>query len=160
MFFAIILMLIPYKKALVFLHLEQNDILCYAPVETGDTFQIKYLHSIHLSDVIESYEVTEKNHIRQYELEYEDFAIGMPSEAAEGETFEMVDGKYFMKNMNREFEHFDLRVGKVRANHTLVHEGVPYPLSNMIEPGTRVRVMVEKINFIQQMEGANILDDK
>jgi hypothetical protein len=156
--FSITSMYIPYRQALVFLQPEEDDILCYVPISAGGKFKIKYKHSIHLSDVIESYEVTERNEIRQYELEYEDFAIGMPSEASDGEIFEVKDGKYFMKNMNRVFGHFDLRVGKVRANHTLVHGKISYPLSKAIEPGTRVRIQVKKINFIQQLKGVNILE--
>lgn len=159
-FLGMITMNIPYKQALVFLQPERNDILCYVPIEAGETFKIKYKHSIHLSDVIESYEITELNEIRQYELEYEDFAIGMPSEVAEGESFVIKNGKYFIKNMNREFEKFDLRVGQVRANHTLIFEDVTYPLSRAIEPGTRVRIQVKKISLFKQMEGVNILDDK
>jgi hypothetical protein len=153
----IITMFIPYKQSLVFLETEQNVIFCYIPVAPGDRFKIKYLHSIHLSDVIESYEIT-KQGIRQYELEYEDFAIGMPSEAAEGESFVNKNGKYYIKNMKRDFPYFDLRVGKVRANHTLIYKNTSFPLAQAIEPGTRVRVQVSKINMIQQLRGVNILD--
>ncbi len=159
-FLAIISINIPFKKALVFLQPENNDILCYVPISAGDRFKIKYTHSIHLSDVIESYEITKDDHIRQYELEYEDFAIGMPSEAASGEKFVIEDGKYFIKNMDREFSQFDLRLGQVRANHTLVYGDLWYPLSKAIEPGTRVRIKVEKISLLKQLEGVNILDDK
>ncbi|WLR53793.1 DUF1850 domain-containing protein [Mesobacillus subterraneus] len=159
-FFAIILINIPYKQALVFQAPESNDILCYVPIQTGGVFKIKYKHSIHLSDVIESYKVTDNHKISQYELEYEDFAIGMPSEVADGENFEMKDGKYYITNMNREFSHFDLRLGQVRANHTLIYENLTYPLSKAIEPGTRVRIKIEKISILEQLEGVNILDDK
>jgi hypothetical protein len=156
----IIAMYIPFKQALVFVQPERDDILCYVPMSAGDTFKIKYTHSIHLTDVIESYQITKHNEIRQYELEYEDFAIGMPSEVAEGEHFEMKDGKYYIKNMNRTFENFLLRVGKVRANHTFIQGDVSFPLSRAIEPGTRVRIQVKKMNLIQQMEGVNILEHK
>lgn len=156
--FLIIIFYIPYKKALVFVQPEEDAILCYVPIDAGDTFKIKYKHSIHLTDVIESYKITKGNEILQYELEYEDFAIGMPSEVSEGEHFEIKDGKYYIKNMNRTFENFVLRVGKVRANHTFINEDVSFPLSRAIEPGTRVRIQVKKMNLIQQMEGVNILE--
>ncbi|RSD29497.1 DUF1850 domain-containing protein [Mesobacillus subterraneus] len=159
-FFAIISINIPYKKALVFLQPERNDILCYVPIDEGETFQIKYTHSIHLTDVIEKYKVTNTDQIMQYELEYEDFAIGMPSDIADGERFEMKDGKYFIKNMSREFEQFDLRIGQVRANHTIMYDGITYPLSNAIEPGSRVRIKVKKISLLKQLEGVNILDER
>ena len=50
--------------------------------------------------------------MKQFELMYEDFSIGMPAHAAEGETFERKNGKYYLKNMNRVFPSFDLRTGK------------------------------------------------
>ncbi len=81
---------------------------------------MKYTHSIHLSDVVESYVVTKDHEIKQFELMYEDFAIGMPENASEGETFEHSDGKYYLKNMDKISPSFDLRIGKVRANHTLI----------------------------------------
>lgn len=152
---------IPFRQALVLQPLEQDDLLFYVPAEAGDTFKINYLHSIHLTNVIESYQLTEQRQIRQYELEYEDFAIGMPSGASEeGEVFEMKDGKYFLKNMNREFDSFVLRVGKVRANHTLLYKKQQYPLSEVVEPGTRLKIKVKKLSILQQMEGVNILDEK
>ncbi|WP_079508142.1 DUF1850 domain-containing protein [Mesobacillus jeotgali] len=158
LFLAIIFLYIPSKQALVFVEPDRDKILCFVPISAGETFKIKYKHSIHLTDVIESYQITEQKEIRQYELEYEDFAIGMPSEVAEGETFEMKDGKYYIKNMNRRFEQFILRVGKVRANHTFVQGHISFPLTKAIEPGTRVRIQVKKINILQQMEGVNILE--
>jgi hypothetical protein len=158
LFLLILVLYIPYKQALVFVQPERDEILCFVPISAGETFKIKYMHSIHLTDVIESYQITEQKEIRQYELEYEDFAIGMPSEVAEGESFEMKDGKYYIKNMNRRFGHFILRVGKVRANHAFVQDQISFPLSKAIKPGTRVRIQVKKINLIQQMEGVNILE--
>jgi hypothetical protein len=158
--FITISLVIPYKQALVFLQIENNSAITYIPLVTGDSFKIKYKHSIHLTDVIESYRVTKQGNIRQYELEYENYAIGMPSGASEGEIFEAKDGKYYIKNMKRDFPSFVLRVGQVRANHTLLYKNKAYPLAEYIEPGTRVIVQIKKLNVIQQLRGVSILDDK
>ncbi|HVH95631.1 MAG TPA: DUF1850 domain-containing protein, partial [Bacillus sp. (in: firmicutes)] len=115
-----VFLFIPNKDALVFQYQNSGKVLAYFPLSEGDSFQMKYIHSIHLSDVVESYTVTKGNEIKQIELMYEDFAIGMPENASDGETFEQIDGKYFLKNMDKRFPSFDLRIGKVRANHTLV----------------------------------------
>ncbi|MEQ2525775.1 DUF1850 domain-containing protein [Bacillaceae bacterium CLA-AA-H227] len=152
------LVFIPIKEALVFEFQNTEKVLAYLPLKKEQAFKIKYTHSIHLSDVVESYQITSDGQIKQYELMFEDFAVGMPSEAAEGELFEEKDGVYYIRNMNRVFPHFDLRTGKVRANHTVIFNGTEYPLSNDIEPGTWVRVKFEKINLLQQLKGANILD--
>lgn len=153
-----ILIFIPFKQALLIEHSHNEEMLAYIPLTKDHTFKIKYTHSIHLSDVVESYDVTEQQEIRLYEMMYEDLAIGMPENAGEGESFEHKNGKYYLKNMNRIFPFFHLRVGQVRANHTLIYNGEPFMFSSFVEPGTVVRVRAEKINFLQQMKGVNILE--
>ena len=56
--------------------------------------------------MVESYTVTKGNEIKQIELMYEDFAIGMPENADAGETFEHRNGKYYIKNMDNRFPIF------------------------------------------------------
>ncbi|WP_108670593.1 DUF1850 domain-containing protein [Peribacillus acanthi] len=148
----------PYKKSLVFEFQNSGQVLAYLPFADKQKFQIKYTHSIHLTDVVESYKVNSNQKIQQYELMYENFSIGMPSNADEGEEFEVKDGKYFIKNMKRVFPFFDLRIGKVRANHTVIYQDMQYPLARYIEPGTRVRIKIRTLNFVQQMKGVNILE--
>lgn len=152
-----IMLFIPIKQAIVFEYQNKGEVLAYFPFKEDSSFKIKYTHSIHLSDVVESYRITEKGDIQLYELMYEDFAIGMPENASNGEIFEQRDGKYYIKNMNRIFPFFDLRLGEVRANHTVISEEKEYPLSNYIEPGTWVRIKAKKINLIDTLKGVNIL---
>ena len=71
-----------------------NPKVYYIPVEDDKRFQIRYVHSIHLTDVIELYEVTEDQKIRCYRWQYKDLAIGLPGYAEEGETFQCKDGIY------------------------------------------------------------------
>jgi hypothetical protein len=137
---------------------ESSSGFIYLPLEKQDTFQIKYTHSIHLSSVIESYSITRNLKMKQYELMYEDFAVGMPQDALKGEVFVQKDGKYFIKNMKRIFPYFDLRTGKVRANHTVVFKKKPYPLAKVIAPGTLVRIQIKRLNLFQIMKGVNILE--
>lgn len=148
----------PFQKTLVFQPKQSNAKPAYIPLKDETKFQIKYTHSIHLTDVVESYKIINQNQIQQYELMYEDFAIGMPSDAGKGETFEEIDGKYFIKNMKRIFPFFDLRIGQVRANHRVIFNNKEYPLSQFIEPGTLVRVEIQKLSFFQQWKGVNILE--
>lgn len=153
-----IMIFIPNKQALVFEYQNTGKVLAYIPFSKETNFKIKYTHSIHLSDVVESYTVTKKKKIKQYELMYEDFAIGMPENASDGEIFEQKDGKYYIKNMNRIFPLFDLRIGKVRANHRVIYKNQEYPLVDYIEAGTWVRIKIEKLSLFQQLKGVNILE--
>jgi hypothetical protein len=153
-----IILFFPVKLALVFEYQNTGKVLAYLPLNKVDSFKMKYTHSIHLSSVVDSYHVTKNNQIEQYELMYEDYAIGMPANSDEGEVFEQKDGKYFIKNMKRTFPYFDLRVGKVRANHTIIYREKEYPLKNSIAPGTWVHIQVKTINLVQVMKGVNILE--
>ncbi len=85
-----------------------------------NTFQIIFTHSIHLSDVIEKYRVTKDNKIEQYEIVFEEFGIGMPSNAEEGQEFVYEDGKYHMKNLNNIFPSMNIRNGRTVSEHRLV----------------------------------------
>lgn len=154
----VVSLLIPYKQALVFEYEHTNKLLAYIPFSKESTFQIKYTHSIHLSNVVESYQVNSTGKIQLYELEYEDFAVGMPANAESGETFEEKNGKYYIKNMKRTFSSFYLRTGQVKANHSVIYKQRIYPLSQSITPGTLVHIKVKEINLWQQLKGENILE--
>ena len=72
--FCIILAVIPSQQAIVFQPNYTSDKLAYIPVKNMDDFKIKYTHSIHLSDVIESYKITPSKSIQQYELRQEKYS--------------------------------------------------------------------------------------
>jgi hypothetical protein len=147
----------PYKQVVAFTFEDQRQLLAYLSIKKDKTFQIKYTHSIHLSDVIESYRLF-GNQIKQTELSYKDFAVGMPSNAEGAEVFKVIDGTYFLKNMNRPFSFIDLRIGQVKANHRLIYQNKTYTLSKYIKPGTWIRISTKKITLWQQLKGVNIND--
>ncbi|QCJ42835.1 DUF1850 domain-containing protein [Bacillus sp. S3] len=149
---------IPLQQTIVFEPNHSNQKLAFIPIKDEKQFKIKYTHSIHLSDVIESYHITPRQLIRQVELEYEDFSIGMPSNAEEGETFEQKSGKYYIRNMKRIFPYFYLRIGQVRANHRVIYKNTEYPLSHSIKPGTSVKVEIRRLTLLEQWKGVNILE--
>jgi hypothetical protein len=145
----------PYKQVVAFTFEDQGQLLAYLSIRNDKTFQIKYTHSIHLSDVIESYRLF-GNQIKQTELAYKDFAVGMPSNAEGSEVFKVIDGTYFIKNMNRPFPFIDLRIGQVKANHRMIYQKKTYTLSKYIKPGTWVRISSKRITLWQQLKGVNI----
>ncbi|MGE7778852.1 DUF1850 domain-containing protein [Peribacillus sp. NPDC097264] len=153
--FSALLGFIPYKQVLAFSYQDQGELLAYLPLKREKTFQIEYTHSIHLSDVLETYQLS-RDSIKQTELAYEDFAVGMPSNAEGEEVFEEKDGVYHIKNMNRTFEYIDLRIGQVGANHRLIYRKQTVLLSRFIKPGTWIRISTKKISFWEQLDGVNI----
>ena len=101
--FIALLGFIPYKQVIAFSYQDQGELLAYLPLKRDKTFQIEYTHSIHLSKVTETYQLSD-HLIKQTELSYDDFAVGMPSNAEGKEVFKEKDGTYYIKNMNRTFE--------------------------------------------------------
>ncbi|TKH09001.1 DUF1850 domain-containing protein [Peribacillus simplex] len=150
-----LLIFYPYKQVIAFSFEDQGELIAYFPLKKEKEFKIEYTHSIHLTDVLESYRLSEKQ-IEQIELAYHDFAVGMPSNAEGEEVFEEKDGTYFIKNMKRNFTHIDLRVGQVKANHRLIYDEKTYTLADFIEPGTWVRISSERISLWEQLKGVKI----
>lgn len=155
LFLSMLLFFFPYKQVIAFTYQNQDRLLAYLPLRKEKTFQIQYTHSIHLTEVVESYRLT-NDQIIQTELAYEDFAVGMPSNAEGAEVFEEKDGTYYIKNMNRAFPFIDLRTGQVRANHQLIYENRTYTLSKSIEPGTWVRISERKLTLWQQWRAGQL----
>lgn len=75
----IALMFIPFGRALTFTETRTNrPTLHYIKLTEHTDFQIIFTHSIHLTDVIESYHVRPTNDFQLLSMEYSDVAIGMP----------------------------------------------------------------------------------
>lgn len=114
------LLFVPFKTALIFYKENTDKMEAFLPLNKGDSFQIIFTHSIHLTDVVEKYRITDDLNIHQYEFVYEQYGIGMPSNAEEGETFVYEDGKYHIKDMKRIFPSIEVRSGKQVPKHRLV----------------------------------------
>ncbi|USK34975.1 DUF1850 domain-containing protein [Bacillus sp. F19] len=156
LFIALILIFfIPFKKTVAFHFEDTSKLLAYLSVNEMDTFQVRYTHSIHLTDVVETYELSNKQ-IKQIELSYDTFAVGMPSGPEGEEVFERKNGRYIISNMNRTFPFIDLSTGQVVANHRAVYKGKEYELKKYIEPGTWVRISYETMNLFQLFRGVKM----
>lgn len=158
---AVILVLIftiPFQRSIICKDMYTNKVLAYLPVQKNNTFQIQYTHSIHLSEVKESYKILKSNKIEQIELMYDDTSVGMPSEADNGEIFVQENGHYYIKNMKRVFKSFNLSTGQVVANHRLIFKKNIYPFKNFIKPGTFITIQVKKLSLFQLLKGVNIVD--
>ncbi|MDN7226150.1 DUF1850 domain-containing protein [Planococcus liqunii] len=146
---------VPLNKHYVFIDNKNQEIAAHLPVKTRD-FQIEYTHSIHLSEVIESYEVLPDNSLRMVELEYEDFNIGMPSNAGEGENFVEKDGKYFITGMKKELPDFRIFIGNIDAGLFFKNNGRKYDLKKTLTRGESYTFKVQRLSLIQQLRGVNI----
>jgi hypothetical protein len=156
-----LILVIPYKPALVFTYQNTDRVVAYIPTDMrNEAFQIQFTHTIHLSDVVETYRVDDDNQIIQTEFMYEDFNVGMPSNATGQEKFVEKNGKYYITNMERIFPYLDIRIARTIPNHNLLYNGDAFSLLSYLEPGTWTRVSSKKMNMWQQLKGVNILDER
>jgi hypothetical protein len=87
---------------LLFIEKESNKILMNFKLKEGEIFQIKFNHSVALTDVTEWYRV-ESGKIVLFETDFYDQCAGLPTEPY-GEEKLILDGKIFkLINLKREF---------------------------------------------------------
>ncbi|OZU86992.1 hypothetical protein CIL03_19100 [Virgibacillus indicus] len=157
--FIILLLFVPFRTALVFYKENTNNIEAFLPINEEDTFQLIWKHSIHLTDVIEKYIVMDNKNIKQMEIVYDEFGIGMPSNALEGEEFVYENGKYHVKNLDNIFPEINLRNGKTISENRLVWGGkdehMVY-LNEYFKPGAWFTIKVEDLSLWQSLKGVRI----
>ncbi|QBP41677.1 DUF1850 domain-containing protein [Paenisporosarcina antarctica] len=147
---------IPYKWSFVFFEQRTTHTVAYLPLQNEKSFQIRYTHSIHLSDVLETYKVSKRHNIQLSSLEYEDFAIGMPSGAGKGENFVEKEGKYYITNMSQVFPSFDLHVGDIERDLAFRYVDYEYNLKNYLTRGETYTFQVARLSLVDQVKGARL----
>ncbi|WP_187118682.1 DUF1850 domain-containing protein [Risungbinella massiliensis] len=128
---------------------KEGQILYSTPLQQKEPFYIQYIHSIHLTPVLEKYYVDEEMNIVVDAVTYDTYGVGMPAELEEGQTFTEENGKFTLSNINRHIPFFDQRIGQVIANHKLIIRKQEIPLSTIDSPGTSVRFQADKETIIQ-----------
>lgn len=154
-----IIIFFPFRTALVFYKQNTSQIVAYLPIEEGNSFQIIFTHSIHLTDVVEEYEVLSDHSIKQNEIIYEHYGIGMPANDADGGTLVYEDGKIHIKDMNRVFPYINLRNAKEVPKYRLVWgetlEHIAW-FKDYFEPGARFTVKIDNLSLWQILKGVKI----
>ncbi|MCF6093215.1 DUF1850 domain-containing protein [Microaerobacter geothermalis] len=141
------ILFVPVFSAVTITQGETGERLFVAPVESGDTFIIRYIHSIHLTPVEEMYRIDEEGKMILDETRFQSYGVGIPYELEEGQTFSFEGDWMVISNINRVVPYFDQRVGQVIANHTLIMKDKKIPLSNISKPGSWVRFQIEKVSL-------------
>ncbi|TFD97572.1 DUF1850 domain-containing protein [Jeotgalibacillus sp. R-1-5s-1] len=155
--FIITVFFLPFQHVIAFHHQRTNELLAYIPANENAAFQLEYTHSIHRSPVIDYYEMTEDNQIRQTALEFEDTAIGMPSNSLyEGETFVQEDGKFRIENMNRLLPAINLYTSQVVVSHVFRYNQDAHALDDYIEPGTAISISVKDLTLWELLRGVKM----
>ncbi|AWE06109.1 DUF1850 domain-containing protein [Lysinibacillus sp. 2017] len=150
---------IPLERSITFTETRvEKPTLYFSPLKKEPNFQIIFTHSIHLTDVKESYQVLPSNEFQLLAMEYSDVAIGMPSYAEEGQTLHYENGVYTLRYDNAKLKDFVLHIGDVDYKLELHHKGKILPLKEHLIRGKSYVVKVEKMSLYDKMKGVE-LDD-
>jgi hypothetical protein len=125
--------------------IEKGDgvVLISIPIEPGEFFTIRYIHSVDISPVYEVFYADEKRGIIIKETYFKMFGAGMGHWPGRGEIVEQ-NGWIFIKDMNITLGEFYLRIGAPSVDHTILIRGQEIYLSRMI-PVMRVRLYIKQV---------------
>lgn len=152
-----VFLLFPVKQVLTFQETRvEKPIINYSPLENGVEFQIRYTHSIHLSDVVESYAVTAKGDIQLLSMSYEHLGVGMPGYAEEGQTIDLKDGRYTLSYEDEVLPQFTLYIGDIDMALELLQDGKKINLKEQLERGKSYVIQAKKLSLYEMMKGVKM----
>ncbi|MEG0473757.1 MAG: DUF1850 domain-containing protein [Solibacillus sp.] len=148
---------IPFQRALVLTETRnEQPIVNYVLLDSGNDFQIVFTHSIHLSDVIESYRVLTSYELQLVSMEYSDVAIGMPGYAEKGQALTYEEGVYTLRYDDAKLPNFTLHIGAVQHKLMLRYGEEEYDLKENLKKGKAYFTEVRKISFYEKMKGVKL----
>lgn len=145
---------IPAKYVLTFTETRTNEPdMYYIALNKEQQFDMVFTHSIHRTDVKESYQVLSTGDIQLMSMQYEDVAIGMPGYAEEGQTLIYEDGVYTLSYDEAVLQNFTLYIGDIDAALTLFSADSAFDLKKQLIPGKSYVVAAKKLSFYEKMKG-------
>lgn len=153
------LFFVPYERSLTFIETRtERPEQFFLPLKNEETFQLVFTHSIHLTDVIESYKVLPTDSFQLLAMEYTDVAIGMPGYAEEGQTLHYENGVYTLKYMDAQLKEFTLHIGDVDYKLNVLHKGKSIPLKEHLVRGKSYLVIIQSLSLYDKMKGVELND--
>jgi hypothetical protein len=125
-----------------------DKILWLRPVEPGDSFQLRYLHSIALSDVWEIFQIDSEYRIVLTETRFQGQGAGLPYNLAPGERLTR-EGRWFrISGMKRVVPSISWTVQKEWRDRFRFKEEPEINFSSLVGDSL-ILIQVQKINLIQ-----------
>lgn len=133
-----------------------NPQMYYIVVDQDEIFQIRFTHSIHLTDVLETYKVVDNDKFQLISMEYEDVAVGMPAYAEEGQSLIYEDGKYTLSYSEVFLDNFVLYVGDINTDLFFYYKGKAIDLKKHLQRGNSYLLEIKKFSLYDRMKGVQM----
>nr|WP_319775830.1 DUF1850 domain-containing protein [uncultured Sphaerochaeta sp.] len=121
---------------------EDSSRIAAYPLRTGETFSIRYIHSVQKTPVDEVFRISSDDRIELLETIYEDFGAGLPFLVEDGKFFSSGGGKFRISGYRTFFSEIVFRVGRF-AEYRLLLGGREIPFTRFESPGKPLRFSVE-----------------
>lgn len=128
--------------------MRTKDYLKAWRLEDGDTFTVKYTHSVQLTPVWEIYEIRDGG-IFLTETIFQSFGAGLPSTSPY--DFEITDQGFRLFNIDMKITDLVYRVGAVRANHVIIIRDREYPFLDFAKPTEGVKFQTQKLSLLDYL---------
>ena len=123
---------------------RKDKIIWEEKIEAGDSFSIRYQHSVARTPVIEFFEIKDGK-ILLTGTEYQSYGAGLPTEAVQGE-YVVEDDKFIIKDINQFLPEILLRVSDY-AEHEFIFNQKNYKLYESVKTETLLQIKTEKISY-------------
>ncbi|WP_042470428.1 DUF1850 domain-containing protein [Bacillus ndiopicus] len=156
-----IILFIPFERAFTFTETKvEKPEMYYLPLHQEQEFQLLFTHSIHKTDVIESYVVLSNNELRLMSMQYEDVAIGMPGYAEEGQTLIYDNGVYTLSYNDAKLPNFNLFVANIDASLQLIYQSSYIDLKQQLIKGKSYLFEVKRLSLYEKMKGVRLYGER
>ncbi|MGM9948695.1 MAG: DUF1850 domain-containing protein [Lysinibacillus sp.] len=154
---AIIFLFIPIFPVFSFTETRVEDPeMYYTTLHKETSFQFVFTHSIHLTDVVEAYEVLAAYKIRPVSMSYSDVAIGMPGYAEEGQTLIYEDGTYTLYYEETSLPDFSIYIGDVDYSLKFLYQEKAYDLKKNLLRGKSYLFEIKKVSLYEKLKGVEL----
>ncbi|MFZ5946204.1 MAG: DUF1850 domain-containing protein [Bacillota bacterium] len=140
-FILLILLLVLFPIDVLEVRADRTEKLVYQQLANiGDTFDVRWVHSVTLQPVIETYRLEAPDRIPIIQMVFDDNGPNLPAHPEYNQKWIIKDGKFIVTNYDRIFERVPVTIGAVIADHTLVYNGKSTPLKEEFRPGGYVHI--------------------
>ena len=104
-----------------------DEVLAVFPLAKGETFSVRYIHSVQKTPVLEVFFINTEGDIELRETIYEDFGAGLPFLVDGSKVFSSGGGKFRISGYAQPLGEITFRIGRFADYHLLLrNKEIPF----------------------------------
>lgn len=125
---------------------KADEVIWEQKVKNGESFNLKYLHSVAKTPVIEFFEIKDGK-ILLTGTEYQSYGAGLPTSAEEGDYI-VENDKFIIKNIDRFLPEILLRISS-NSQHEFNYNNQNYNLFDKAEKSNFLQIKTERTSYFK-----------